>query len=597
MRSISSYAIAVTGAAVLLHAATALAQEGGVSSKPRSVEQIVQDARSRNPALKVRVDPVTGLPVKVRGLRPSVDPEVTLGASRDASGQPSDDDIINTTEAFFRSGELSAAFATANDRSKVVALRVRRDPDFKGQSIVHVEQRVDGIPVFGSSGRVHVSPSLAVTQFTTTFSLVDVGSTTPSITKDRAIATARERLRELLATDKDRKSLDRLRAGLDTATAGAELVIYDPTLVRGRKAAARAKQTTRLSWLTSIDQFRFFVDAETGEVLYFHSDQPWMMPRQVYDLNRGFVFPGVKLVDDVSGERQDPLPDDASNAYLNTGRVGEFYARNFGRTGILELGETEMLSAYVQYGESTNAYWCTGQTFDCPGSGAMVYGASTPAALDVVGHEMTHGVISAEADLTYADEAGAVNESLADILGTLIEFQENPGEANWVLGEKIPGYARTSAIRNMANPNMMDVDGNSLFNRNKPYAPGNRGQPDHYDDYVTREDPICETTNDYFTGCVHFNSGIFNKFAFLVSEGGRHRGLVVNGIGRSKLGRIAYRALVAHLTPSSGLQDSAGAFEDACRELVAVDGSGMDSGDCDRVREAQSAVGLAFAGS
>lgn len=597
MKSIFTYAIAVTGAVAILQAATAQAQDGGASAKTRSVEQLLQDARTRNPALKVRVDPVTGLPAKVRGLRPNVDAEVTLGASRDASGQPSEDDIIRATEAFFRTGELSAAFATASDRSKVVALRVRRDPDFKGQSIVHVEQRVDGIPVFGSSGRVHVSPSLAVTEFTTKFSLVEVATTTPTITKERAIAAARERLREILASDKYHKSMDRLRARLDAAVAEAQLVIYDPALVRGRKAAAKSKQATRLSWLTSIDQFRFFVDAETGEVLYFHSDQRWLMPRQVYDLNKGFLFPGVKLLDDVSGERHEPLPEDASNAYLNARRVDEFYFRNFGRTGILELGDNELLSAYVQYGESTNAYWCTGQTFDCPGSGAMVYGVATPAALDVVGHEMTHGVISAEADLTYADEAGAVNESLADILGTLIEFQENPSEGNWVLGEKIPGYARTAAIRNMADPNMMDVDGNSLFDRNKPYAPDNRGQPDHYDDYVTREDPICETTRDYFTGCVHFNSGIFNKFAFLVAEGGRHRGRVVLGIGRSKLGHIAYRALVAHLTPSSGLQDSAEAFEDACRELVSVNGSGMVSSDCDRVREAQSAVGLAFAGT
>lgn len=595
MRETVASTIAVASLVLLVLSTGLHAQEGESSAKTRAVEKVLQDARSSNPALKVRSDRRTGLPVSVKGLRPRVDPDVSLGASRDAAGLPSDDDIIRATEAFFRTGELSAAFAVANERSKVVALSVRTDPDVAGQSIVHVEQRIDGVPVFGSSGRVHVSPSLAVTQFTTKFSLVEVETTTPRITKDRAIAVARERLREILGQRRYQKFSDRLSKGLENATADARLVVYDPALVRSRKS--KASQVTRLSWLASIDSFRFFIDAENEEVLFYHSDQRWLMPRQVYDMNKGFTFPGTKLVDDVTGERRDPLPEDASNAYVNTGRVVEFYARNFGRTGILELGEEELMAAYVQYGETTNAYWCNGKTFDCPGEGTMVYGVATPAALDVVGHEMTHGVIIAEADLTYADEAGAVNESLADIFGTLIEFQEKPGEGNWVLGEKIPGYTRTSGLRNMADPHMIDADGNTLFNRDKPYATDNRGQPDHYDEYVTREDPLCETTHDYFTGCVHFNSGIFNKFAFLASEGGRHRGRVVQGIGRDKFGRVAYRALVAQLTASSGLQESAQSFEDACQELSAIDGSGISGSDCDRVREAQSAVGLAYSGS
>lgn len=589
-------AIVAAGLVLPIFVASAHAQERGSAAKPRPVEKILQDARSRNPALKVRVDPATGLPRTINGLRPRVDPDVSLGASRDASGQPSQVDIMRAAEAFFRTGELSAAFAIANERSQVVAVSVRTDPDFKGQSIVHVEQQIDGVPVFGSSGRVQISPSLAVTQLSTTFSLVEVESTTPSIPRERAIEVARARLKEMLdKRSKHHGSLGRLEQDLDNAQAEAKLVVFDPALVRGRRATGDLK--ARLSWLTNIDAFRFFIDAKTGEILHFHSDQRWMTPRKVYDLNSSFTFPGKKLLDEVTGERHEPLPGDASDAYANAGYVVDYYSSKFGRSGILELGDNELLAAYVRYGEATNAYWCVGATFDCPGSGAMVYGLSTPAALDVVGHEMTHGVITAEADLIYADEAGAVNESLADIFGSLIEFERNPGEANWVLGEKIPGYKRTAAIRNMADPNMIDSDGNSLFDRDKPYAPENRGQPDHYDEYVTREDPICETTRDYFTGCVHFNSGIFNKFAYLVAEGGRHRGRVVKGIGREKMGRIAYRSLVAHMTQSSGLQEAAESFENACRELAAASLDGVAAADCDRVREAQTAVGLDYSGS
>lgn len=581
--------------AVAIASPPASAQSRGETQSQSPVERIIEEARSKNPALSARIDPLTGLPASVKGLLPSVDPDVMLSASRDASGKPSAEDVLKAAEAFFRTGEISAAFSTDNQRAKVVAVRARNDPDVPGQSIVHVEQRIDGIPVFGSSGRVVVGPSLAVSQLSATFSKVAVESTTPTVLQQRAIEVSRQRLRELLDTTRDGDRFARLKAGLDQAKATAQLVIYDPALMRTKNAPSG--RPTRLSWLTSIDAFRFFVDAETGEVLFHFADQTWLIPRQVYDLEKGLLFPGIKLVDEVTGERREPLPTDASHAFENAGHVSTFYYQTFGRNGIRDDGMGERLPAYVQYGETLNAYWCSFETFDCPEAGAMVFGVATPGALDVVGHEMTHGIIFAEANLTYANESGAVNEALADIFGALIEFKVNEGYANWVMGEKLPGYTLTSAIRNLANPNMIDADGNSLFDRRRPYAQQNRGQPDHYSDYVSREDPICETTQDYFTGCVHFNSGIFNKFAFLIAEGGRHRGQVVKGIGRTKLGRIAYRALVAHLNPSSDLTQSAEAFGDACRELVFIGTAGFEDADCIRVREAQAAVGLAFAGS
>ena len=175
----------------------------------------------------------------------------------------------------------------------------------------------------------------------------------------------------------------------------------------------------------------------------------------------------------------------------------------------------------------------------CPKGSVMVFGPSFASSIDVVGHEMTHGVITREADLIYADEPGAVNEALADLFGTLIEFDANNGNGNWVIGEGLPGFTLTTPLRSMANPHLIDGDGNSMFNKSQPYSATNHGQPDHFSEYLSRDSGLCELTNDYFTGCVHFNSGIFNKFAYLVSEGGRHYDVVVNGIGRVKLGRIA----------------------------------------------------------
>lgn len=222
--------ICIAGTVLLATAGAALSQD-----RADTVKRIVEGARRTNPALNVRTDPVTGMPASVRGLRPHVDPSISLGVSRDAAGRPSDADIARAAESFFRTGALTAAYAAKNRRATVEAMRVRRDPDIPGQSVVHVRQQVDGVPVFGSSGRVLVGPSLAVTQLTTTFSTVAVEGTSPRIAKDRAIQVARRHLRAHLQTRSSDRSLDRLRNSLDAARATASLVVFDPALIR-RKA-------------------------------------------------------------------------------------------------------------------------------------------------------------------------------------------------------------------------------------------------------------------------------------------------------------------------------------------------------------------------
>ena len=120
----------------------------------------------------------------------------------------------------------------------------------------------------------------------------------------------------------------------------------------------------------------------------------------------------------------------------------------------------------------------------------------------------------------------------------------------------------------------------------------NRGQPSHYQDYVHRDDPICQSTSDVDNGCVHFNSGILNKFAHLIAEGGEHHGVTVEKIGRVKLGQIAYRALRTKMTRTSGLQDASFAFVDACYDFANANSAGIADGDCQQVENAQRAVGL-----
>jgi Zn-dependent metalloprotease len=552
------------------------------------VRQAIGAARRGNPRLNVSIDPVTGLPTSIRGITPRASPSVSLGASSDP--QSRDAAVRDAVSSFFKSSDLSSAFPSKGGQSNIQPLKVRPDPDVPGQNVVLVEQRVNGLPVFGSSGKVIVNPSLAVTALTASFSAIGIDTTTPTVTEAQAITAAKTKLRDQLASKTRERSLDRARANFEQLTTRADLMVFDPALMRSRGATPGP---ARLAWMVQIDTFRLFVDAATQDVLFVYRDQPTASAHQIYDLAGSVKFPGKKIMDETDNSRAEPVPEDGQLAYDNAGIVFDYLLKSFGRKGI---GDSEaagtVLESYIRYGDEQNAYWCNSGGQACPKPHTMVYGPGFAQALDVVGHEMTHGIISEEAKLNYADESGAVNESLADIFGTLMEFHANPANGNWVLGEALPGFNLTSPLRSMAFPNMMDPDGKSMFDKTKPISGTNRGQPDHYSDYVKRDDPLCETTGDYFNGCVHFNSGILNKFAFLISEGGPHRGVEVQGIGRAKLGKIAYRALTTQLNASSGLIQAADAFVQSCQELAAANAAGITGDDCGQVGLARSATGL-----
>ena len=215
---------------------------------------------------------------------------------------------------------------------------------------------------------------------------------------------------------------------------------------------------------------------------------------------------------------------------------------------------------YIHYGNDfDNATW-DGQRARF-GDGA---GNSRPACvMDVVAHEMTHGVINNSADLVYQNEPGALNESFADIFGVMVERYARPNDWNWVIGEEwIPG-----GIRSFSNPS-------------------NFGQPDTYlgNSWV----PAGGGDN----GGVHTNSGIQNHWFFRLSQGGSGTNdngdqFNVTGIGPDKAGAIAFRNLTVYLTGSS---EHADARYFAIQS--AIDLYGSCSNEMQQVMNAWHAVGV-----
>ncbi len=161
-------------------------------------------------------------------------------------------------------------------------------------------------------------------------------------------------------------------------------------------------------------------------------------------------------------------------------------------------------------------------------------------ALDVAGHEMTHGIIQNTANLEYYGESGAINESIADVMGAMMDRDD------WLMGEDVvkSNFFPGGALRNMQDPHNGAPTGN--------YGAG--WQPKH--------------TNEQFTGSqdnggVHINSGITNHAFYLIATG--PNGL--QGIGKDRMERITYRALDNYLTKSSQFVDLRLAMEQSASDL------------------------------
>jgi len=193
-------------------------------------------------------------------------------------------------------------------------------------------------------------------------------------------------------------------------------------------------------------------------------------------------------------------------------------------------------SAHLQRNYN-NAYWNGEQMAYGDGDGTNFIEFS--GDLDVVGHELSHGVTEATSNLIYQNESGALNEAFSDMMGTAIEFYYGTG--NWTIGEDIT--VGSNGIRNMANP-------------------GEDGDPSYYADRYTG-------TSD--NGGVHTNSGIANHWFYLLVNGGqnansaRASGTNVQGVGLTAAEQITFLGFTA--LPSGAT------FCDARAGTIAVGGS------------------------
>jgi len=416
-----------------------------------------------------------------------------------------------------------------------------------GARHVRVRQLADGVPVEGGGGILHLDPGGRLTGFTD--GLIEHSAFDPRPTVSR-----REALTALGDLTPDTPPTADLRV-----------------LTRGGEA--------RLAWRLRAERILggaptqpvIFVDARSGEVLWryegLRTDGPasgtgrthydGSVAIDTYELGGDYYLEdtgrgvgtyswenttsGLFYLDDGNNRWRAGAQQAGVSAHWAAGVTLDLLAEDFGWDGLdgdggpaavaaLD-GEGVLITATVSYGVNyNNAFW-TGTYLALGDGDGVLFDPLT--SLDVIAHELGHGLTQPTAGFTYYGEPGALDESFADVLGALADARE--GNDAWSIGEDCytPGVAG-DALRYLDDPT---ADGVSRA---------------HYDDRYT---------GGADNGGVHINSGIPNRAFYLASE----------ALGVDIAGAIWFRALTTGLTASSDFADARDATVDAAGDLYGDD--------------------------
>lgn len=284
--------------------------------------------------------------------------------------------------------------------------------------------------------------------------------------------------------------------------------------------------------------------------------------RQVYDCMHKWEYEDktkIKLVREEGG----PLTGDCDTdfAYDFAGKTRDYFKRELNRNSIDNQGMNLILN--VHFGEKyNNAFWDGGQMIFGEGDG--VHFVSFAKSLDVVAHELSHGVTQYLADFDYSKQPGALHEHFSDVFGSAITQyvnKETAEQADWLIGDEIMGpELYGEALRSMKEPGT--AYDNDLFGKDQ--------QPSHMKDIYTGSSD---------NGGVHINSGIMNKAFYLSAI----------EIGTDKAAIIWYHAL-QNLWRIAQFSDAAKQIVKSTRLLTKA--KQVPLGSPQKVRSAFKAVGL-----
>lgn len=260
------------------------------------------------------------------------------------------------------------------------------------------------------------------------------------------------------------------------------------------------------------------------------------------------VIESARMGQDVTGrvvkrEGDGPTGDKiVEKAYNFSGNVYDFYWSVFGRNSIDNKGGT--LYSTVHFGKNfNNAFW-NGERMVYGDGDGQIFKPFTNC-LEIVGHELTHGITNATADLVYSGQSGALNESISDVFGCLVKqytLNQKVRKADWIIGKGLfTKQVKGKGVRDLAEPGSA------------------------YNDTVLGKDPCPATMDDYVTtkqdnGGVHINCTIPSHAFYLGS-------IELGGYAWIKLGEVWYKTLLNKLDKNSNFVDFADSTLQVSRKI------------------------------
>ncbi len=512
--------------------------------------------------VKVKVSSDSGTPAFLAG---------KLSSKSKASAQKVLFDYVNSHKSIFKLGN-----STAEDSFSIV----ESTKEANGNTVLRLQQEYKGVPIWGYTQVAHINKNGELT--------VVSGEVAPEMDKQSKLTGAKQ-------------ISGKKAVGIATAALGLkpefEKKPKAEKIVMLKDGKAHYAYLVNLNYLTpEPGNWNYFIDAQSGEVLnryndmhevtgtnttgtgkgvlgdsktlnltlssgkYYMQDNTRGNGIFTYDMkNRTFLpeffLPGTLYsgTDNVFDSSYDQAVVDA---HYFAGLTYDYYKNTHGRNSYDNRGA--QIKSSVHFNKNyNNAFWNGSQMVYGDGDGTNFIAFS--GGIDVVAHELTHAVTDTSSDLVYQNESGALNEAMSDIFGTLVEYY-NGKNPDFEIGEDVytPAVAG-DALRSMSDPAKYQ-------------------DPDHYSVRYTG-------TGD--NGGVHINSGIINKAAYLLSEGGSHYGVSVTGIGRDKLGAIFYRMNTVYLTSSSNFSQARAAAVQSATDLYGASSQAVTS-----VNQAFNAVGI-----
>ena len=499
-------------------------------------------------------------------------------------------------------------------RARAGDLRVRqvvRDPSLPSRTIERLQQYSQGVPVWGAEVVRDLERGVPLSMFGELSAQPDVDPR-PGLDADAVerLLLSREatgavllRLAELvilrLETGQHRlaytgvvSAAHRVFRVFVDASSGAELLRYSSIHTQAAIGTGRGTIGDTKKMATVLQGGVYLADDQLRPPVLTTFDMRGNLPRAVQIVEQGAPL----FLSDIAADTDNDWTDSAVvDAHAYIGWTYDYYFKRHGRRGLDNLDRplVALVNGVTQQAAVTlppelldwalNAFWCD----DCgPGGlGLMYFGSGIPSnytffgqnvnylagSLDIVAHELTHGVTSSSSNLIYMNESGALNEAFSDIMGTGAEYFFQPvgtglGQADYLLGEdsfRTPGGG-LNGIRSMVDP-------------------GAFGDPDHYSKRFI---------GTFDNGFVHSNSGIVNHAYYLAIEGGTNRtsGLAVQGVGsanREQIEKVFYRAFVFMLPASATFATARAATIQAARDLYPANGAVATA-----ITQAWTAVGV-----